>query len=208
MTAFSPPPPASSSPAWLTDLLERGRCPDPSGPWRPGPSAAARAATVRDVRDGLLRRVVGDVVVAAGVQADTGVRARALGLLVPPGAVVVGWAAAWVHVGAPLPPPQQVQVVRPGAARHRSVGGVRLVASRCLLDEREVVDVAGLALTCPARTLLDVARTAPRSAARLRELLTASGVDSGDVELAVRRARGRAHVRTARRALAAAPVGR
>ncbi|WP_337062710.1 hypothetical protein [Kineococcus sp. G2] len=208
MTAFPTAPTACApSPAWLTDLLGRGRCPDPSGPWLPAPTAAALAAASRDVRDGLLRRVVGDVVVAAGVQPDTGVRARALGLLVPPGAVVVGWAAAWVHVGAPLPPPQQVQVVRPGAARHRVVGGVRLVASRCLLDERDVVEVAGLALTRPARTLLDVARAEPRSAARLRELLESAGVGSGDVERAVHRARGRAHVRTARRALAA-PLAR
>ncbi|WP_432484053.1 hypothetical protein [Kineococcus esterisolvens] len=196
-------PVLETSPAWLSDLLVRGRCPDPAQPWLPGASPAARAAVSRDVREGLLRRLVGDVVVGTDVRVDAVVRSRALALLVPAGAVVVGTAAAWVHAGAPLPPPQQVQIVRRSAARHASAGGVRLVSSRCRLEEEDVGQVAGLALTTPARTLLDVAARDPRSASRLRELLSAAGLSGDDVASAAARARGRAHVRTARRVLAA-----
>ncbi len=201
-------PGPDTSPDWLTELLLRGRCPDPAEPWRPGPSRSARAAVARDVHDGLLRRLAGDVVVAAGTGVDAAVRARSLALLVPAGAVVVGVAAAWVHVGAPLPAPQQVQVVRRTPARYAPTGGVRLVASRCRLETEDVTEVAGLALTTPARTLLDLARSDPRRAVQVRALLTAAGADGAEVERAALRARGRAHVRTARRALAvgAAPV--
>ncbi|WP_432570352.1 hypothetical protein [Kineococcus sp. SYSU DK005] len=198
---------ATGEPTWLGELLARGRCPDPARPWRPAATAAARAAVARDVREGLLQRLVGDVVVGAGVRVDAAARARALALLVPGDAVVVGAAAAWVHVGAPLPAPAQVHLVRRTAARHPARGGVRLLASRARLDAEDVVHVAGLALSSPARTLLDVARAEPRRAAQLRRLLAASGLRGRDVELAAQRARGRANVRSARRALAAPADG-
>ncbi|WP_432494433.1 hypothetical protein [Kineococcus gypseus] len=192
---------------WLHELLHRGRCPDPSAPWRPGPAPAARAAAARQVREGLLQRVVGDVVVAAGVPVDAGVRAAALALLLPAEGVVVGAAAAWVHVGAPLPPPREVLLARRSAARHQPRGGVRLTTSRARLDAADVVRVGALRVSSPARTLLDVARSEPRRAARLRELLGAAGLSTAEVEQAARRARGLAHVRAARRALAGAGPG-
>ncbi|NAZ87384.1 hypothetical protein [Kineococcus indalonis] len=198
-------PPAACGAGWLSELLARGRCPDPARPWQPAPTPAVRAAVARDVREGLLQRLVGDVVVGAGVRVDAAVRARALALLVPADAVVVGVAAAWVHAGAPLPAPAQVLVVRRTPARHPVRGGVRLVVSRARLDDEDVVHVAGLALSSPARTLLDVARAEPRRAGQLRRLLAGAGLRGDDVERAAQRARGLAHVRSARRALAARP---
>ncbi|NAZ77047.1 hypothetical protein GTQ99_16690 [Kineococcus sp. T13] len=187
--------PAGSS--WLTAVLDRGADPDPALPWRPR-GAGERAWTDRDVRDGLLRRVVGDVVVGADVPLELPVRARALALLVPAGAVVLAGAAAWVHAGAPLPAPAQLLVggvrLPPGAGT-----GLPLTASRVRPDERDVVAVAGLLLTAPARTLLDVARTSPHQAGRVREALQAAGLlDADALAEAAGRARGRAHVRTAR----------
>ena len=183
--------------SWLTAVLHRGADPDPALPWRPR-GAGERAWTDRDVRDGLLRRVVGDVVVGADVPLELPVRARALALLVPAGGVVLAGAAAWVHAGAPLPAPVQLLVggvrLPPGAGT-----GLPVTASRVRPDECDVVAVAGLLLTTPARTLLDVARTSPHQAGRVREALEAAGLlDADALAEAAGRARGRAHVRTAR----------
>lgn len=66
----------------------------------------------------------------------------------------------------------------------------------------DVQDLAGLALTTPARTLLDVAAVRPHRAPWLRErMLDAGLLADGDLRDASDRARGRGGVRTARRAL-------
>lgn len=92
-------------------------------------------------------------------------RATSAGLLVPDGGAVGGWAAAATHgfpwtdgldwSGEPLP----VVVVLPRPAQIRVRRGLRVVRGR--LDPGDVVEVAGIAVTSPARTAFDLLRWAP-----------------------------------------------
>lgn len=185
---------------WLTSVLVRGAVGSGDTPWRPQGRAAAAAAD-REVRDGLLQQVVGDVVLAADVTLDAALRARALALLVPAGVVVIADAAAWVHLGRPLPAPHEVQVAG-GRLPELPHAALRLSFSRVRPAPGDVQDLAGLALTTPARTLLDVAAVRPHRAPWLRErMLDAGLLSDGDLQDASDRARGRGGVRTARRAL-------
>ncbi|WP_369052290.1 hypothetical protein [Kineococcus terrestris] len=208
-----PPGPAGAGPAatgdphrWLREVLRRGHGPDPVLPWRPVP--AQRAGTARDVRDGLLRVLVGDVVVAAGAPLDAATRARALALLVGAGAVVVGPTAAWVHAGAAAGAPQRLWVAggpRPQVLAARA--GLPVERTRCRPARADLLELGGLLVTSPARTLVDVARTAPGRAVRVREALLAAcpeGLGPADVREATDGARRRRGVRAARAALGAA----
>ncbi|GAA0289445.1 hypothetical protein [Kineococcus aurantiacus] len=142
---------------WLTSVLTRGLDPDPSAPWRAGP----RGQLERDVRSGTVVRVVGDVVVAADVEVDAHVRARALGLLLPAGVVVLAEAALWVHAGPPLPAPAEVRVACRRLPRPGADGPVRVVFGRARPPAADVVVVGPLRVTTPARSLRDVAAGAP-----------------------------------------------
>ncbi|WP_432540422.1 hypothetical protein [Kineococcus sp. SYSU DK002] len=190
---------------WLPSVLRRGADVDPTRPWR----APDRAGTDRDLRAGVLRRVVGDVVVAADVQVDAPLRARALALLLPPGAVVLGAAALWVHLGHPLTSPTEVLLCGRRLPPVPAGTGLRFSLSRRRPDPSELTTLGPLTLTVPARGLLDVAAVHPHRAERLRAALTAAGLlDESAVQRASDLARGRAHVRTARRALALPRDGR
>lgn len=199
-------PAADDHPSWLTAVLTRGTPRPWDGPWHPvGP--AERAGAARDLRDGLLRPLVGDVVVAAGTVLDAGLRARALAPLVPPGTVVVGSAAAWVHLGAVVPAPTTVVCVGARTTARTSTAGVVVQQSRARRPEGDVVRLGGLELTGPARTLVDVARGAPALAPRVALALSAAGLTPEDLRAALDRAAGQAHLRTAR-GLLDAPVRR
>ncbi|MBB2902815.1 hypothetical protein FHR75_003651 [Kineococcus radiotolerans] len=186
---------------WLTGVLSRGTGTPTDLPWRPRGRAEAAEAD-REVREGLLQRVVGDVVVAGDVPVDAALRARALALLVPAGSVVLADAAAWVHLGPPLTSPREVRVAGTRLPDVGSPAPLRVSFSRVRPAADELHEVAGLTLTGPARTLLDVAAAQPHRAAWLRERMLAAGLlVEGDVRAASDRARGRGGVRTARRAL-------
>ncbi|WP_432546202.1 hypothetical protein [Kineococcus sp. SYSU DK004] len=195
---------------WLREVLQRGHRPDPTLPWRPVP--AERPGTARDVRDGLLHVLVADVVVAAGAPLDAATRARALALLVGAGAVVVGPTAAWVHAGAAAGVPERLWVAGgPRAQVLAARAGLPVERTRCRPPRTDLLEVGGLLVTTPARTLVDVARTAPGRAGRVRGALLAScpeGLDPADVQRATEGARRRRGVRAARVALepAAAPA--
>ncbi|WP_432564778.1 hypothetical protein [Kineococcus sp. SYSU DK003] len=186
---------------WLTTVLTRGDGPDPCRPWRPA-DPAARAAADRDVRAGLLQRVVGDVVVARDTPVDALARAGSLALLLPPGLVVLSWAAAWVHLGPPLAPPTEVAVAGHRLPELAGASGVRIAFSRVRPAPQETLALGPLVLTTPARSLLDAAATHPYRAGRLRAALREAGLlAEQDLHEASGRARGRQNVRTARRAL-------
>ena len=185
---------------WLSSVLTRGTGSSGDVPWRPQRHADV-AAIEREVHDGLLRRVVADVVIAADVSLDAALRARSLALLVPAGVVVLAEAAAWVHLGGPVAAPHEVQVAGARLPEHRQLP-LRLVFSRVRPGPEDVLELAGLHLTTPARTLLDVASAQPHRAPWLRERRVDAGlVADEDVREASDRARGRGGVRTARRAL-------
>jgi len=203
------PPPAGvdqSAEPWLTAVLARGRHVPTDVPSRPL-TAADRAAVGRDLRDGLLQPLVGEVVVGAGTVVDAGLRARALALLVPSGTVVVGAAAAWVHLGAVVPVPTTVVCVGARASGRVLTGGVVLELSRGRRPEGDVVVLRGLELTGPARTVVDVARNSPAHLPRVAAALEAAGLDLGDLPAALDRAAGQANLRAARGRLAV-PVRR
>ena len=111
-------------------------------------------------QSGLVRRVLQGVYAAAQAPDDVAMRARALGLVVPPHAVVSDRTAAWLHGVDILPrsavvvaPPVQVvscedtRIRRPEADGHR----------RALLA-RDVQVVHGVRVTSPLRTALDLGR--------------------------------------------------
>lgn len=120
----------------------------------------------RAVEQGIVRRVLQGVYVAAWASDTTELRARALSLVVPQGAAVCRRAAAWLHgvdarsIGQVSTEPELevlVEVGRSVVAR-RGVRGYSAV----LLDPAEIVEVAGCRVTTPLRTAVDLARWLPR----------------------------------------------
>lgn len=125
----------------LVSLLPLGQ------PFTPAMAARVgidRTALGRMLRAGVVRRLVRGVYVDATVAPDRDLRARALALVVAPQRVVTGRAAAWLYgVGAADP-----------AGRLETVA-----ASSRVVPARDVTEVAGLRVTTPVRTALDVGRT-------------------------------------------------
>ena len=106
------------------------------------------------------------VYVAAWVPDTIELRARALTLVVPPGAAVCRRAAAWLH-GIDARPIGQVSTDPPlevlvdagrSIVERRGVRGYSAV----LLEPTEITEVAGCRVTTPLRTAVDLARWLPR----------------------------------------------
>jgi len=115
------------------------------------------------LRDGVLSALTDDAAVLAGSPVSAQTRAAALSGRVPPRAVVVGATALWVYCGGPLDTDLNLAyrsaVFRLGAESH---------------------DVAGVRVTTPERTALDLAARLPRSAAIAAAVaLARSGADLG-----------------------------
>jgi hypothetical protein len=121
------------------------------------PAMAARAGIGRAVldrlhREGRLRRLLRGVYVDATVPSSVTLRARALGLVVAQGHVVVGRTAAWLHgvevpredPDAPLPVEVHGRIRRLGTAVH--------------LAGHDVGVLEGVRCTTPLRTALDLGR--------------------------------------------------
>ena len=66
---------------------------------RPSPPGSTRSVLSRLERDGYLRRVIRGVHVATQAVDGLRLRCRALGLVVPRGAVVTDWTAVWIWTG-------------------------------------------------------------------------------------------------------------
>jgi hypothetical protein len=152
--------------AWFSNdtVLLDGSCPLPLDL----PFTAAIAATLgvshaqlrRLVARGQVRRVCRGVYAVTQAPDDLAFRARALGLVVSPSAVVTDRTAAWLHgvdilprSALTIPPPVSV-FQRPGTRSRRD--GV--ASGERMLLPRDVVEVGGLAVTSPLRTALDLGR--------------------------------------------------
>ena len=152
--------------SWFSDdtVLLDGSCPLPLDL----PFTAAMAAVLgvshgqlrRLVARGLVRRVCRGVYAVAQAPDDLEFRARALGLVVSPSAVVTDRTAAWLHgvdilprSALTVPPPVSV-FQRPGTRSRRD--GV--TSGERMLLPRDIVEVHGLAVTSPLRTALDLGR--------------------------------------------------
>jgi hypothetical protein len=101
--------------------------------------------------DGLVRRPLRGVYVASTAPDTPTLRATCLGLVVRPRDVVVDRTAAWVH-GLPAEDPVPLDVLTPEPGRRGSPGGRRRLAGR------DVISVAGIRVTSPLRTALDLGR--------------------------------------------------
>jgi hypothetical protein len=154
------------------------------------------------VRQGHLRRVVRGVFVASGVRDTLGLRARALSLVVPAGAVITDRTAAWLH-GVDVLLPGEHEEVPPLQVFDRKRGGRMrrpgTASGQRMMPDSDVVMIDGVQVTTPLRTALDLGRNrnAERGFAQ-SEAMVRAGVDREDVAKAVDRFRGYRWVRQLR----------
>jgi hypothetical protein len=145
-------------------------------------------------RDGYLRRVVRGVYVASQVRDTLGVRARALSLVLPPGAVVTDRTAAWVR-GIDVLLPGEQESVPPVRAFHRSRGGrvrrSQVSSGQRMMPDSDVEMVDGVPVTTPVRTACDLGmhRSRDRAFGSLEAMIRA-GVDKDAVLAAAVRFKG------------------
>jgi len=151
---------------WLDErqLFLTLRCPLPLDVPFTGAQALALGVsrqTLRTMLDrGLLRRMLQGVYVAAQARDDMDLRARALALVVPDGAVVTDRSAAWLHGVALLPRssgvrPPPVNVFHTSDTRMRRPG---VAAGRRGLLPSDITVVQGIRVTTALRTALDLGR--------------------------------------------------
>ena len=150
----------------------------------PFTTAAARAVGVdrsgleRMLRAGSVRRLFRGVYAAAGLPESVEVRATAVRLACAREAVAVDRTAAWVHgvdpVGAAALP---LDLVAPPGPGRRAGAGVRR------LTPRDVQVIAGLCVTTPLRTALDVGRLSREDHALATMDALLSGPTFGHVDL-------------------------
>ena len=119
-----------------------------------------RRALGRLVRGGDLRRPFRGVYVDARVPDTRTARVMCLHLVIPPYAVVWGRTAAWVWGLDVFAPAERDLLVPECAVPHHGArmkhAGVRVVEA--MLPPKDVTERAGLRLTTPPRTALDLAR--------------------------------------------------
>lgn len=163
-------------PPTLADLLT---CPRAPGRLLSPASLGCSSVTWQALcRDGALVEVRPGFALVAGVPETSADRARTLVAAVPSGVVVARTWAVWLHAGGQPPcTPQRICVVYPpGSSRPRSTAGLDPVQTA--LRPWDVTTVAGLAVTSPVRTAMDVATwsTGPEAARDLARL-RAAGTD-------------------------------
>lgn len=130
--------------------------------------------------DGVLAQVYGEAFRAVGVPESSALRAAALAHHIPATllrrAAAAQLSAAWVYGCAP--PPRPIALLLPPGGKSAQLpllSGCTL--GQVLLAESDVSELAGLQLTVPLRTALDVARTAPAAVAR--QVLAGMAGESG-----------------------------
>src|SRR4051812_4179311 len=125
----------------------------------PFTSSQARAAglTAEQLRSAGWRRLFHGVYIAAELTETVALRARAIGLVLPPGAVVGYSTAAWLH-GVDVRPSAYfaaVEVIAQRGDQIRRHGGH---ARSAQVAEADVVHICGVPVTTPVRTAFDFAR--------------------------------------------------
>lgn len=179
-------------------LPERGPLPI-DRPFVPSQVAATPHELAELVRDGYLRRVVRGVYVAAQVRDTLGLRARALSLVVPAGAVVTDRTAAWLR-GVDVLLPGEHLAVPPVRVFHTRKGGrlrrPEVSSGQRMMPDSDVEVIDGVLVTTALRTACDLGmqRSADRAFGSL-EAMVRSGVDPDAVNEATLRFRGYRWVR-------------
>lgn len=115
------------------------------------PGAELRAAAL----DGQLYAVGDGWRSIAEIDDEVG-RATAVGHALGPGVVAAGRTAAWIWgARGAAPIPHEGVVVSPARVKFRGGGSV---VRQVVMDDDEVVAVSGVAVTTPARTIVDLVR--------------------------------------------------
>jgi hypothetical protein len=122
-------------------------------------SGVERSALERMLREGTVRRMVRGAYAAATAPDTPELRAASLALVVRREAIAVDRTAAWVH-GVDVPSVaadevHPVEVVSPGRTARDGLGSGRQ------LSGHDIENIAGLRLTTPLRTALDLGRLLP-----------------------------------------------
>ncbi|HMC67600.1 MAG TPA: type IV toxin-antitoxin system AbiEi family antitoxin, partial [Mycobacteriales bacterium] len=125
---------------------------------RPFTSEDARAVglTYKQLRSSAYRRLFHDVYVDATEPDSVELRAAAIGLVLPDGAVVGLTAAAWLH-GADVRDRRcdDIEVIAQRGDQIRRAG---IAATSALLAPDDATEVLGIPVTTPTRTAFDLAR--------------------------------------------------
>jgi len=114
--------------------------------------------------DGVLVGIGGGYMPADAAETSW-MRARSLAPLVGERVAAVQLTAAWIHGGI-LDEPSRHHVQRIDERRARVRRDPRVVYHETLLDSRDVVEIAGVRVADPVRTLADLARLGHDAAAR------------------------------------------
>jgi len=150
-------------------------------------------------RDGYLRRVLRGVYVAGQLPDTLGMRARALSLVVPPGAVVTDRTAAWLR-GVDVLLPGEHETVPPVRVFHRARGGrlrrPQVSSGQRMMPDSDIELVDGVRVTTPLRTACDLGmnRNRDRAFGSLEAMIRA-GVGKDEVLAEIPRFRGYRWVR-------------
>ncbi len=168
-------------------------------PFTEGMVPASRKELAQLTKQGYLRRLTRGVYAAAQVRDTLGMRARALGLVLPPGAVVTDRTAAWLRGVDVLLPGEHLSVPEVRAF-HRSRGGrlrrSELSSGQRMMPDSDIEVVDGLLVTTPLRTACDLGMTRNRDRAfGSLEAMIRAGVDKDDVLQELPRFRGYRWVR-------------
>jgi hypothetical protein len=160
-------------------------------------AVAAGALTKTQLTTGC-RRLFSDVYVMRDIDIDAEVRAKAGWLWSRRRGVIAGFSAAALHGSRWVDDRQVVQLIHDN--RRNPVG---IQTHRDRIEDDEIVLVAGMRVTSPARTALDFGCWYPTmtAVAGMDALARAVEVKAVDVELLARRYPGRRGVARARRAI-------
>ena len=146
------------------------------------------------VDSGHLRRLFREVYVGADTPDTLGLRARAVAMVLAPGAVVTDVTAAWLH-GIDLLPARDLDQVPDVHAFHTGKGGFvarsGVTSGQRMMPDSDITELEGVPVTTLLRTACDLGRLLwrERAFAALDAFLHA-GVDKDDLLLSVERFRG------------------
>jgi hypothetical protein len=169
-----------------------------------GSEAIATRALTKTQLATRCRRLFPDVYVERDIHIDAEVRARAGWLWTGRRGVVAGCAAAALHGSKWVDDVQVVDVIH---ANRRSPPGIQTHRDR--IEEDEIDLLAGIPVTSPVRTALDLGCWYPTmtAVAGIDALARATDLKAVDVELLARRYSGRRGIALARQAVALFDAG-
>lgn len=163
-----------------------------------GSEAIARGVVTKSQLCTRYARLFRDVYIDRDAEVTGALRARAAWLWAGRRGVVAGFSAAALHGSNWVDDRRVVELIHDN--RHR-VSGVQTHGD--LVDEDEIVMVAGVAVTSPVRTALDLGCWYPTTTAvaGIDALARAAEMKAADVELLARRYAGRRGIARARQAI-------